>query len=35
MSFGYTRTDTCSFCDQCHITFEFLEIELKESKDAQ
>lgn len=31
ISFGYPRTDTCSYCDEHNIKLECLKIELKES----
>ncbi|XP_022204396.1 uncharacterized protein LOC111049285 [Nilaparvata lugens] len=35
ISFGYPRTDTCSFCDEHNIKLECLKIELKEIKDDE
>lgn len=35
ISFGFPRTDTCSFCDENNIKLECLKIELKESNDAE
>lgn len=33
IGFGYPRTDTCSFCDEHHVTLKALELERKNSSD--
>lgn len=33
ISFGYPRTDTCSFCDASHVKLNSLQVKLKEAKD--
>ncbi|RZF38967.1 hypothetical protein LSTR_LSTR003710 [Laodelphax striatellus] len=35
ISFGYPRTDTCSFCDENNIKLECMRMELKEIKDCE